>query len=54
MVDSLPLPYFGKDFGHLIQAVRRRQDRHRFANDFGGGVAEDALRAAIPTSDDAV
>src|SRR5271166_3565508 len=38
----------------LILPVQRHQNRNRFADDLFGYVAEDSLRALIPTRDDAI
>src|SRR5262245_52918723 len=54
VIDVLAAPDTRQDFRFLIRAVGRNQDGDRPADRLFGGIAEQALRAAIPARDDAV
>ena len=48
MIDRLSTANPREDFRFLAQAVSGNQGRDRLADHLIGGIAEDALRAAIP------
>src|SRR5690348_5644482 len=54
MVDALAATETAEDHVLLVQAVRRVDEGDRVSGRFGGGIAEDCFRAAVPAGDNPV
>jgi hypothetical protein len=53
VLDTLAGSQSREDRGFFVEMALRNQDRDGFTDDFVGGVTENALRAFVPTRDDA-
>src|SRR5689334_2344331 len=54
MMDPLPARDSFEDLGDLVRGLGRREHRNMPSDDLLGFIAEDSLRAPVPTPDDAV
>ena len=54
MIDAFAPADFRQNGGFFVESLGRQQNQNRLADDFVGGVAEDALGGRVPTEDDAV